>query len=122
MVILGSGDRGKNYPSLTAMLEDNNVDPVRAARGTELIVYRLTGGRAEILARGVKLSCDGGILVLGLRPDEYEYAGGVPILGTGGTEDAEAGDRRENRVTLQGKKVASGVAYAAWQHRRSGGR
>jgi len=122
MVILGSGDRGKNYPNLTAMLEDNNVDPVRAARGDQLIVYRLASGRAEIMARGVKISCDGGILVLGLRPDEYEYAGGIPILGTGGTEDAEPGDKREQRVPLRGMKVASGTAYAAWQRRRSGGR
>lgn len=122
MVILGSGDRGKNYPNLTAMLEDNNVDPVRAARGDHLIVYRLSGGRAEIMARGVKLSCDGGVLVLGLRPDEYEYAGGVPILGTGGTADVEPGDKREQRVTLRGMKVASGAPYAAWQRRRSGGR
>lgn len=121
MVILGSG--GRDYPNLAAALEANRVDPLTATRDAYLVVYELHGGHAEIIAQGLKIRCDGGVLVLGLRRSEYDYGGGVLILGTGGREeDVEPGDRRTQSVRLAGRRVASGTAYQAWVHRRSGGR
>jgi hypothetical protein len=122
MVILGSGGSGKHYPHTTALLTDptNRVDPVAAAKGKRLVVFEVVDGSAVILAQGVKVSCDGGTLVLGIIPDEYEYAGGVPILGTGGTEDVEPGEPTEKTVTLEGRQVADGDVYHTWQKRRTG--
>lgn len=121
MVLLGGGS-GKNYRNRTEALEDNRANPVTAAVGAHLVVYELQGGQATIMAQGVKISCDGGVLVLGLRPSDYEYAGGVPILGTSRQEDVEPGDKTEQRVRLSGRHVANGTAYRAWLQRRSGGR
>lgn len=122
VVILGSGDSGKNYRNATEMLTDpiNQVDPTAAAVGDHLVVFEVADGQAVILAQGSKKSCDGGVLVLGLIPDEYELIAGVPILGTGGTEDVEPSDQQEQVVTLEGRRVANGSAYKAWLKRRSG--
>ena len=121
MVILGPG--GRDYRSVTEMLtaQENQVDPKAALNGADLIVYRVQRGRAIIMARGLKKSCDGTVLVLGLRRDEYDYAGGVPIIGSGGQEDVGPGDKQETTVRLAGKRVASGANYAAWLRRRGGG-
>lgn len=123
MVILGS-DGSKNYRNITEFLTDphNHVDPKTAALNADLIAYRIADGQAEIVARGHKKACDGRILVLTIRPTEYDYVAGVPLLGTGGRLDLEPTDRTQQVIPLEGLRVADGVKYAAWTTRRGGGR
>jgi len=101
------------------LLNANLVDPVTAAVGDHLVVYEVDGNTAKIIAQGVKVNCDGQMLVLGILPDEYERAGGAIILGTGGTVDVEPDDKTENSVSLEGRRVASGDAYKRWNEARS---
>lgn len=115
--------RPRDYANLTEFALDpiNHTDPRTAPVQTELVVVRVARGQAQIEARGRKISCDGHMLVLGVRPEEYDTLAGVPILGTGGAS-LEQGDRPTQEVRLAGLRVLDGRRYADWQRRRSGGR
>lgn len=104
-----------DYPNMTACLEANRVDPTQCPAGTEVIVYKIEGDRTIILGRGPLGNCDGIIIVLDRRPDEYDTIGGLPILHKKDAPDPD--EPPQPKLELAGLRVASGQAYQEWLQR-----